>query len=164
MIHALFNLGLFFVFILYVASCHCVALDVEGRCYTWGRNEAWLDCAMRTIRYLFTTWSCVKTIPSLCRRGNLGTEIQFSVIDQQLFQNCRSTLYIFLWKWYIVFVGIVIGFHIFFGEFLEKFISQFCVSATLYINYLQGSWVLKVSASILSLVLVATAMSWSTPF
>lgn len=22
------------------ASCHCVALDVEGRCYTWGRNEA----------------------------------------------------------------------------------------------------------------------------
>ncbi|GMI83101.1 PLASTICITY OF ROSETTE TO NITROGEN 1 [Hibiscus trionum] len=20
-------------------SCHCVALDVEGRCYTWGRNE-----------------------------------------------------------------------------------------------------------------------------
>lgn len=23
-----------------VASCHCVALDVEGRCYTWGRNEA----------------------------------------------------------------------------------------------------------------------------
>lgn len=21
------------------ASCHCVALDVEGRCYTWGRNE-----------------------------------------------------------------------------------------------------------------------------
>ena len=25
-----------------VASCHCVALDVEGRCYTWGRNEACL--------------------------------------------------------------------------------------------------------------------------
>ncbi|PON93854.1 Regulator of chromosome condensation [Trema orientale] len=25
------------------ASCHCVALDVEGRCYTWGRNEACLD-------------------------------------------------------------------------------------------------------------------------
>ncbi|KAF2552565.1 hypothetical protein F2Q68_00035456 [Brassica cretica] len=23
----------------YQASCHCVALDVEGRCYTWGRNE-----------------------------------------------------------------------------------------------------------------------------
>uniref|UniRef100_A0A6N2LC46 Uncharacterized protein n=1 Tax=Salix viminalis TaxID=40686 RepID=A0A6N2LC46_SALVM len=22
------------------SSCHCVALDVEGRCYTWGRNEA----------------------------------------------------------------------------------------------------------------------------
>lgn len=22
-----------------VVSCHCVALDVEGRCYTWGRNE-----------------------------------------------------------------------------------------------------------------------------
>ncbi|PHT48766.1 Protein RCC2 [Capsicum baccatum] len=22
------------------ASCHCVALDTEGRCYTWGRNEA----------------------------------------------------------------------------------------------------------------------------
>nr|XP_004238336.1 protein RCC2 [Solanum lycopersicum] len=21
------------------ASCHCVALDTEGRCYTWGRNE-----------------------------------------------------------------------------------------------------------------------------
>ncbi|CAN7021588.1 unnamed protein product, partial [Brassica rapa subsp. trilocularis] len=21
------------------ASCHCVTLDVEGRCYTWGRNE-----------------------------------------------------------------------------------------------------------------------------
>ncbi|KAI4336809.1 hypothetical protein L6164_015289 [Bauhinia variegata] len=21
------------------ASCHCVALDVQGRCYTWGRNE-----------------------------------------------------------------------------------------------------------------------------
>lgn len=21
------------------ASCHCVALDVEGKCYTWGRNE-----------------------------------------------------------------------------------------------------------------------------
>ncbi|CAN0872319.1 Protein RCC2 [Linum grandiflorum] len=21
-------------------SCHCVALDVDGRCYTWGRNEA----------------------------------------------------------------------------------------------------------------------------
>uniref|UniRef100_A0A5B6ZEZ2 Protein RCC2 n=1 Tax=Davidia involucrata TaxID=16924 RepID=A0A5B6ZEZ2_DAVIN len=21
------------------ASCHCVALDVEGRCYSWGRNE-----------------------------------------------------------------------------------------------------------------------------
>ncbi|XP_057469760.1 uncharacterized protein LOC130758825 [Actinidia eriantha] len=21
------------------AACHCVALDVEGRCYTWGRNE-----------------------------------------------------------------------------------------------------------------------------
>ncbi|KAM1662932.1 hypothetical protein ACFX13_043219 [Malus domestica] len=21
------------------SSCHCVALDVEGRCYTWGRNE-----------------------------------------------------------------------------------------------------------------------------
>lgn len=21
------------------ASCHCVALDVDGRCYTWGRNE-----------------------------------------------------------------------------------------------------------------------------
>ncbi|KAG6557008.1 hypothetical protein Mapa_001424 [Marchantia paleacea] len=21
------------------ASCHCVALDVNGRCYTWGRNE-----------------------------------------------------------------------------------------------------------------------------
>lgn len=21
------------------ASCHCVALDVEGRCFTWGRNE-----------------------------------------------------------------------------------------------------------------------------
>ncbi|CAI9763776.1 unnamed protein product [Fraxinus pennsylvanica] len=21
------------------ASCHCVALDMEGRCYTWGRNE-----------------------------------------------------------------------------------------------------------------------------
>ncbi|KAI5656144.1 hypothetical protein M9H77_24937 [Catharanthus roseus] len=21
------------------ASCHCVAVDVEGRCYTWGRNE-----------------------------------------------------------------------------------------------------------------------------
>ncbi|KAF1871766.1 hypothetical protein Lal_00020561 [Lupinus albus] len=21
------------------ASCHCVALDVEGRCYTWGRND-----------------------------------------------------------------------------------------------------------------------------
>lgn len=21
------------------ASCHCVALDAEGRCYTWGRNE-----------------------------------------------------------------------------------------------------------------------------
>lgn len=20
-------------------SCHCVALDTEGRCYTWGRNE-----------------------------------------------------------------------------------------------------------------------------
>ena len=26
--------------VLNVASCHCVALDVEGRCYTWGRNEA----------------------------------------------------------------------------------------------------------------------------
>lgn len=25
-----------------VASCHCLALDVEGRCYTWGRNEVWL--------------------------------------------------------------------------------------------------------------------------
>ncbi|XP_044476173.1 protein RCC2-like isoform X2 [Mangifera indica] len=24
---------------MYVSSCHCVALDVEGRCYTWGRNE-----------------------------------------------------------------------------------------------------------------------------
>ncbi|KAK2978624.1 hypothetical protein RJ640_020934 [Escallonia rubra] len=24
------------------ASTHCVALDVEGRCYTWGRNEALL--------------------------------------------------------------------------------------------------------------------------
>lgn len=23
-------------------SCHCVALDVEGRCYTWGRNEVCL--------------------------------------------------------------------------------------------------------------------------
>ncbi|XVE94599.1 hypothetical protein REPUB_Repub02eG0022400 [Reevesia pubescens] len=21
------------------ASCHCIALDVKGRCYTWGRNE-----------------------------------------------------------------------------------------------------------------------------
>ncbi|WCJ35135.1 Regulator of chromosome condensation (RCC1) family protein [Euphorbia peplus] len=21
------------------ASCHCVALDIDGRCYTWGRNE-----------------------------------------------------------------------------------------------------------------------------
>ncbi|KMZ70273.1 hypothetical protein ZOSMA_1G02500 [Zostera marina] len=20
-------------------SCHCVALDIQGRCYTWGRNE-----------------------------------------------------------------------------------------------------------------------------
>ncbi|KAL2504013.1 Regulator of chromosome condensation (RCC1) family protein [Abeliophyllum distichum] len=31
------------VHIRYVASgcvsCHCVALDVEGRCYTWGRND-----------------------------------------------------------------------------------------------------------------------------
>ncbi|CAN7100507.1 unnamed protein product [Brassica rapa subsp. narinosa] len=24
---------------VFIASCHCVALDVEGRCYTWGRNE-----------------------------------------------------------------------------------------------------------------------------
>jgi alpha-tubulin suppressor-like RCC1 family protein len=21
------------------ASCHCIALDVNGRCFTWGRNE-----------------------------------------------------------------------------------------------------------------------------
>lgn len=28
-----------FSIMVYVASCHCVALDVEGRCYTWGRNE-----------------------------------------------------------------------------------------------------------------------------
>ncbi|PHT51276.1 Cell differentiation protein RCD1 -like protein [Capsicum baccatum] len=26
------------------ASCHCVALDTEGRCYTWGRNEASVSC------------------------------------------------------------------------------------------------------------------------
>lgn len=25
--------------VVLLASCHCVALDVEGRCYTWGRNE-----------------------------------------------------------------------------------------------------------------------------
>ncbi|CAN7024615.1 unnamed protein product [Brassica oleracea var. botrytis] len=24
---------------VFIARCHCVALDVEGRCYTWGRNE-----------------------------------------------------------------------------------------------------------------------------
>jgi hypothetical protein len=23
----------------YAASCHCIALDVNGRCFTWGRNE-----------------------------------------------------------------------------------------------------------------------------
>ena len=30
-----------------VASCHCVALDVEGRCYTWGRNEACLHSNLK---------------------------------------------------------------------------------------------------------------------
>lgn len=31
---------LFLNYFFYIAaSCHCVALDVEGRCYTWGRND-----------------------------------------------------------------------------------------------------------------------------
>jgi hypothetical protein len=25
--------------LFFPAACHCVALDAEGRCYTWGRNE-----------------------------------------------------------------------------------------------------------------------------
>ena len=29
----------FMMCVFIIASCHCVALDVEGRCYTWGRNE-----------------------------------------------------------------------------------------------------------------------------
>lgn len=37
------ELGFLCFFTFGVASCHCVALDAEGRCYTWGRNEAWMD-------------------------------------------------------------------------------------------------------------------------
>ncbi|XP_078173493.1 regulator of chromosome condensation (RCC1) family protein [Carex rostrata] len=37
------------------ASCHCVALDVEGRCYTWGRNEkGQLGHGDTVLRYLPT--------------------------------------------------------------------------------------------------------------
>jgi hypothetical protein len=25
--------------LFFPAACHCVALDAEGLCYTWGRNE-----------------------------------------------------------------------------------------------------------------------------
>lgn len=39
-----------------VASCHCVALDVEGRCYTWGRNEA---CLLSTLKIKAVTFSCI---------------------------------------------------------------------------------------------------------
>ncbi|WZZ77517.1 hypothetical protein YC2023_098089 [Brassica napus] len=24
---------------VFIVRCHCVALDVEGSCYTWGRDE-----------------------------------------------------------------------------------------------------------------------------
>ncbi|KAM0945504.1 putative regulator of chromosome condensation 1/beta-lactamase-inhibitor protein II [Dioscorea sansibarensis] len=35
-------------------SCHCVALDVEGRCYTWGRNEGQLGHGDTRLRSLPT--------------------------------------------------------------------------------------------------------------
>ncbi|KAF9683114.1 hypothetical protein SADUNF_Sadunf05G0178500 [Salix dunnii] len=33
------------------SSCHCVALDVEGRCYTWGRNEARAQLISKVVQY-----------------------------------------------------------------------------------------------------------------
>ncbi|KAG8377892.1 hypothetical protein BUALT_Bualt08G0080800 [Buddleja alternifolia] len=53
-------------------SCHCVALDVEGRCYTWGRNEA--CCILRDSSVM---------------------GIKFSEIGRQLFQTCPSSLLFF---------------------------------------------------------------------
>ncbi|KAJ8446308.1 hypothetical protein Cgig2_005839 [Carnegiea gigantea] len=43
-------------------SCHCVALDVDGRCYTWGRNEACLS-QLRMLAVSFTL---------IFMRGQLG--------------------------------------------------------------------------------------------
>lgn len=39
-----------YFFVCNVVSCHCVALDVEGRCYTWGRNEA---CCLCNLQFQF---------------------------------------------------------------------------------------------------------------
>lgn len=42
-----------------VASCHCVALDVEGRCYTWGRNEA---CLHSTLELKNVAFPCLYSV------------------------------------------------------------------------------------------------------
>lgn len=41
-----------------VGSSHCAALDVEGRCYTWGRNEVRLVSIMKLMIVLALYLMC----------------------------------------------------------------------------------------------------------
>ncbi|PHT48765.1 Cytochrome c biogenesis CcmF C-terminal-like mitochondrial protein [Capsicum baccatum] len=64
------------------ASCHCVALDTEGPCYTWGRNEAsQLGHGDKITRDRPTV------VSELSKKVSLVMEIKLHVIDQLLFLN-----------------------------------------------------------------------------
>ncbi|KAJ3690581.1 hypothetical protein LUZ61_019745 [Rhynchospora tenuis] len=56
------------------ASCHCVALDVEGRCYTWGRNEKGQlghgDTVLRYLPTVVTSLSKYKVVSASVGRNH----------------------------------------------------------------------------------------------
>lgn len=93
------------------ASCHCVALDVEGRCYTWGRNEVLLN--LRDSYILL-----VLTLQHAYRKGSWDMGILFNVVCQLLCLNYQSKLIILL-------QFLFIGLHFFHGfkGFMESDLS-----------------------------------------
>lgn len=66
---------IYVLFLCNVVSCHCVALDLEGRCYTWGRNEACCLCSLEFQLQFVLLWLLIVLLYYVflsVQKGQLG--------------------------------------------------------------------------------------------
>lgn len=67
-------------------ACHCIAIDTDGKCYTWGRNEVCsVLLAARLLLRAYQSWNWG------CRKASWGMETYCSATHRPSWRACKGT-------------------------------------------------------------------------